>query len=93
MIFEKEFLPYIFHSAGTVNFCNHSSTPFDADNSLVGDVHGNIGGLPNIAEFAQDELLKLDHEGRVVLTEHKIMQVLIRLIPINLFFVGKFYIL
>uniref|UniRef100_A0A8C5PLV3 DNA-(apurinic or apyrimidinic site) endonuclease n=1 Tax=Leptobrachium leishanense TaxID=445787 RepID=A0A8C5PLV3_9ANUR len=61
--------------SGVATFCRTRATPWAAEEGLSGllTVHkGSIGFYGNTEEFSEEELLSLDHEGRAVITQHKI---------------------
>ncbi|XP_069842413.1 DNA-(apurinic or apyrimidinic site) endonuclease 2 isoform X2 [Dendropsophus ebraccatus] len=66
--------------SGVATFCRSCTTPLAAEEGLSGQLsgqRGSIGCYGNTEEFSGEELLSLDQEGRAVITQHKILHVII----------------
>ena len=63
---------------GVATFVRDTSTPVQAEEGLAGvytplDDDTIVGSSAHLSDFTTDELQALDKEGRVVITQHKIM--------------------
>jgi len=61
--------------SGVATFVRDSATPYRAEDGLTSNhrcVEDEVGCYSGENEFTDDELAKLDGEGRCVITEHQI---------------------
>lgn len=62
--------------SGVATYCKDSASPFAAEEGLTGLLtchEGAVGSYGDQREFSNEELQLLDNEGRVVITQHKVM--------------------
>ncbi|XP_018424632.1 PREDICTED: DNA-(apurinic or apyrimidinic site) lyase 2 [Nanorana parkeri] len=66
--------------SGVATFCKNSAVPLAAEEGLSGQLagqKGSVGCYGNTEEFSEEELLSLDQEGRTVITQHRILHVIV----------------
>ncbi|KAJ8404566.1 hypothetical protein AAFF_G00334290 [Aldrovandia affinis] len=62
--------------SGVATFCKETATPIAAEEGLTGlltNHSGTVGCYGDQSEFSTEELQTLDNEGRVVITQHRVM--------------------